>query len=97
MRLVTFQPLGSSALKTGILIGKDQVIDIVADANARGATQKVATMLDIIAGGDSLRGTARVGVSNNINHLIFADQNTGLEVAATEGLKGDKAHGFLRV
>ena len=59
MRLVTFQPLGSSDLKTGILIGKDQVIDIVADANARGATQKVATMLDIIAGGDATMALLR--------------------------------------
>ena len=59
MRLVTFQPVGTSEFKTGVLIGKDQVIDIVADADARSATQKVATMLDIIAGGDATMALLR--------------------------------------
>ena len=51
MRLVTYQLLNTQDLKTGIQIGKDQLLDIAAEANARGASQKVATMLDIIAGG----------------------------------------------
>ncbi len=51
MRLVTFQPLDTTDLKTGILIGKDEVVDIAADTAARGSHARVATMLDIIAGG----------------------------------------------
>lgn len=52
MRLCTYQPNGTSDLKTGILIGKDQVLDVAAEALARGASARVATMLDIIAGGE---------------------------------------------
>ena len=51
MRLVTYQLLESQELKTGIQISKDQVIDIAAEAKARGGAQFVTTMLDIIAGG----------------------------------------------
>jgi 2-keto-4-pentenoate hydratase/2-oxohepta-3-ene-1,7-dioic acid hydratase in catechol pathway len=51
MRLVTYQLLNSQELKTGIQISKDELLDIVAEAGARGSTLKVATMLDIIAGG----------------------------------------------
>ena len=51
MRLVTYQLLNTQDLKTGIQIGKDQLLDIAAEAKARGASQNVATMLDIIAGG----------------------------------------------
>ncbi len=52
MRLVTYQLLNAQELCTGIQISKDQVLDIVAEARARSAPQKVGTMLDIIAGGD---------------------------------------------
>jgi 2-keto-4-pentenoate hydratase/2-oxohepta-3-ene-1,7-dioic acid hydratase in catechol pathway len=53
MRLVTYQLLNTSELKTGIQTTKDAVIDIVAEAGARGSSARVATMLDIIAGGES--------------------------------------------
>ena len=53
MRLVTFQTLGTNDLKTGILIGKDQLLDIVAEAGARASTLPVTTMLDIIGGGEA--------------------------------------------
>lgn len=52
MRLVTYQLLSTSELKTGILISKDQVLDIVAETGARGSVPHVATMLDIIRGGE---------------------------------------------
>ena len=52
MRLVTYQLLNTSELKTGILISKDQVLDIVAETGARGSVIHVATMLDIIRGGE---------------------------------------------
>ena len=59
MRLATFQLLGNSELKTGILIGKDQVLDLAAEAAARNAKQDVATMLGIIAGGDATMALLR--------------------------------------
>ena len=52
MRLVTYQLLNTQELKTGIQISRDEVLDIVAEARLRSATQEVGTMLDIIAGGD---------------------------------------------
>lgn len=51
MRLVTYQLKDSQDLKTGILISKDEVIDIATEATARGSTLPVATMLNIIDGG----------------------------------------------
>jgi 2-keto-4-pentenoate hydratase/2-oxohepta-3-ene-1,7-dioic acid hydratase in catechol pathway len=51
MRLVTYQVINTTELNTGILIGKDEVIDIAAETAARKGTAKVETMLDIIAGG----------------------------------------------
>lgn len=51
MRLVTYQLKDTQDLKTGILISKDEVIDIAAEATARGSALAVATMLDIIDGG----------------------------------------------
>ena len=51
MRLVTYQLNNTTGLRTGIQTGKDQIIDIVAEARARASTLKVDTMLDIIAGG----------------------------------------------
>ena len=51
MRLVTYQLLNSQQLHTGIQIGKDQVLNIAAEASLLGAPQKVGSMLDIIAGG----------------------------------------------
>lgn len=59
MRLVTYQLLNAQELCTGIQISKDQVLDIVAEARARSAPQKVGTMLDIIAGGDVTMGLLR--------------------------------------
>ena len=59
MRLVTYQPNGTTELKTGIQISKDEIIDIVAEACARGSKLKVDTMLDIIAGGEPVMGLLR--------------------------------------
>lgn len=53
MRLVTYQLLGTQELKTGIQVGKDQLLDVAAESAARGASHKVVSMLDIIAGGDA--------------------------------------------
>lgn len=51
MRLVTYQPLNTNDLFTGIQIAKDEVLDIVKEACERGSKLKVTTMLDIINGG----------------------------------------------
>ena len=51
MRLVTYQLLNTTELKTGIQISQDEVLDIAAEANARNATQKIGMMIDIINGG----------------------------------------------
>jgi 2-keto-4-pentenoate hydratase/2-oxohepta-3-ene-1,7-dioic acid hydratase in catechol pathway len=59
MRLVTYQPKDTHELKTGILISKDQVLDIAAEAATRSATPKVATMLEIIAGGEATMSLLR--------------------------------------
>jgi len=59
MRLVTYQPIHATALKTGIQISKDEIIDVVAEACARGSPLKVDTMLDIIAGGEAVMGLLR--------------------------------------
>jgi len=59
MRLVTFQPKDTSDLKTGILISKDAVIDITAEAAARSSSLAVATMLDIIDGGEPVMALLR--------------------------------------
>ncbi len=53
MRLVTYQPLNTQELRTGIQTAKDELLDIAAEAAARGSSAKVATMLDIIAGGSA--------------------------------------------
>ncbi len=52
MRLVTYQMLNTTEFKTGILISKDQVLDIVAEASLRKSTANVSTMLNIIRGGE---------------------------------------------
>ena len=54
MRLVTYQLLNTTLLKTGIQISKDEVLDIVAEAAARDAKLWVNTMLEIIAGGEAV-------------------------------------------
>ena len=59
MRLVTYQPLNTTDLFTGIQIAKDQVIDIVKEACARASTLKVSTMLDIINGGEPVMALLR--------------------------------------
>lgn len=59
MRLVTYQPNDSTELKTGIQISKDEIIDIVTEARARDSSLGVASMLDIIAGGDPVMGLLR--------------------------------------
>ena len=51
MRLVTYQPLNTDQLKTGIQINQYDVLDVAIEAAARGSEAKVATMLDIIEGG----------------------------------------------
>ncbi len=51
MRLVTYQMLDTTELKPGILVSKDQVLDIVAETGARKSAVSVSTMLDIIRGG----------------------------------------------
>ena len=52
MRLVTYQLLNTTELRTGIQISKDEVLDIATEAAARNSAAKVATMLDLVAGGD---------------------------------------------
>ncbi len=52
MRLVTYQLLNTTELRTGIQISKDEVLDIAREAATHGSGAKVATMLEIIAGGD---------------------------------------------
>ncbi len=59
MRLVTYQLLNTQELNTGIQISKDEILDIVAEARARNAPQKVATMLDIIHGGTATMALLR--------------------------------------
>lgn len=59
MRLVTYQPIDTTDLKTGIQISKDEIIDIVAEARARDSALAVGTMLDIIAGGEPVMGLLR--------------------------------------
>ncbi len=59
MRLVTYQMLNTVEFKTGILISKDQVLDIVAETGARGSVVNVATMLDIIRGGEATMALLR--------------------------------------
>jgi 2-keto-4-pentenoate hydratase/2-oxohepta-3-ene-1,7-dioic acid hydratase in catechol pathway len=50
MRLVTYQPLNTTDLKTGIQLNQYDVIDIVSEASARESKLRVTTMLDIIEG-----------------------------------------------
>jgi 2-keto-4-pentenoate hydratase/2-oxohepta-3-ene-1,7-dioic acid hydratase in catechol pathway len=59
MRLVTYQPLNTNTLKTGIQLNQYDVVDIVAEACARGSTLNVTTMLDIIEGGAPVMGLLR--------------------------------------
>ena len=59
MRLVTYQLINHTELKTGIQTGKDEILDIVAEARARGAALPVSTMLDIIAGGEAVMSLLR--------------------------------------
>ena len=59
MRLVTYQLINHTELKTGIQTGKDEILDIVAEARARGAALPVSTMQDIIAGGEAVMSLLR--------------------------------------
>ena len=59
MRLVTYQLINHTELKTGIQTGKDEILDIVAEARARGSALPVSTMLDIIAGGEAVMSLLR--------------------------------------
>ena len=59
MRLVTYQPLNTPLFKTGILISKDEVLDIVAEATARDSKLWVDTMLAIISGGETVMSLLR--------------------------------------
>ncbi len=53
MRLVTYQLLNTTELRTGIQISNDQVLDIAHEAAALDSTAGITTMLDIIAGGEA--------------------------------------------
>lgn len=53
MRLVTYQFLQTIAYKTGIQIARDAVLDIEQEMQARNNATPVATMLDIIEGGEA--------------------------------------------
>ena len=59
MRLVTYQLLESAQLRTGIQINQYDVVDIVREAESRQSALNVATMLDIIAGGDAVMSLLR--------------------------------------
>ena len=59
MRLVTYQLAGTEALKTGILISKDQLLDIAVEVRARNSSAVVGTMLDIIDGGAAVMALLR--------------------------------------
>ena len=52
MKLVTYQPLNTTSLHTGILQSHDFVIDINAEVAARNSKANLNTMLDIIEGGE---------------------------------------------
>ena len=64
MRLVTYQMLNATELKTGILISKDQVLDIVAEARLRKNAANVSTMLDIIRGGEPTLALLRAALQD---------------------------------
>jgi 2-keto-4-pentenoate hydratase/2-oxohepta-3-ene-1,7-dioic acid hydratase in catechol pathway len=59
MKLVTYQLLNTTTLKTGILITSDQVIDIAAEMLARNSNTNVTTMLDIIDGSEATMAQLR--------------------------------------
>ena len=59
MRLVTYQPINTPLLKTGILISKDEVVDIVAEAKAHDSKLWVDTMLKIVSGGEAVMSLLR--------------------------------------
>ena len=55
MKLVTYQMLGTEGLRTGLLVQKDEVLDIAAECQARSSNANVASMLDIIEAGAATR------------------------------------------
>ena len=63
MKLVTYQLLDATEMRTGIWISRDEVLDISAELRARGNAAVTTTMLDIIDAGpallDTLRGIAQ--------------------------------------
>lgn len=59
MRLVTYQLLNTTNLKTGIQIARDAVLDIERELHARNDATPAATMLDIIDGGETLLARLR--------------------------------------
>ncbi len=59
MRLVTYQLLDTTQLRTGIQINQYDVLDVVREAEARQSALNVSTMLDIIAGGDAVMSLLR--------------------------------------
>jgi 2-keto-4-pentenoate hydratase/2-oxohepta-3-ene-1,7-dioic acid hydratase in catechol pathway len=59
MKLVTYQLLNETQLKTGIMLANDQVIDIAAEMLARNSNTNVTTMLDIIDGGEATMAQLR--------------------------------------
>lgn len=59
MRLVTYQPLATTELKTGIQISQYDVLDIAREAGLRNSPMPVGTMLDIIRGGEAVLALLR--------------------------------------
>ena len=63
MKLVTYQLLDATEMRTGIWISRDEVLDISAELRARGNAAVTTTMLHIIDAGpallDTLRGIAQ--------------------------------------
>ena len=59
MKLVTYQPLNTTSLHTGILQSNDVVIDIGAEVTARNSHANITTMLDIIEGGEATMALLR--------------------------------------
>ena len=59
MKLVTYQMLNTTALRTGILVSRDEVIDVNAELAACGNATVAESMLDIIDAGPALLDVLR--------------------------------------
>ena len=74
MKLVTYQLLDTSSLKTGILISRDEVLDIESECRVRGATNNTSTMIDIIEGGEPTLARLREIVASPKTTPILLNQ-----------------------